>query len=326
MPVTHVNKDTQALTMQIVADFPVPVARLWDAYADPRQIEKFWGPVEYPARFTRHDMYPGGISRYAMYGPGGDVSRGYWEFLNVDAPHSFEVLDGFAREDGEPNRDMPSMRMVFNFLETAEGSRLDMTTYFNSLAEFESLFEMGMEEGTLSAMSQIDGVLADLRAYSADLPVAAEPLGDTKLRVSRLIRGSVEQVWAAHHEPELLKQWQLGPDGWALVECEVATEVGESYRYEWAPTTAEGEAFGFTGEVLESHAPFREVTTEQMIGMDGPPARNELTLIPAAGGTLLTLVIEYPSAEVREMVINTGMTEGMEASYARLEQQVLKAA
>ena len=61
-----------------------------------------------------------------------------------------------------------------------------------------------------------------------------------------------------------------------------------------------------------------------MIGTDGPEARNELTLTPTEGGTLLSLVITYPDAETRDAVLGTGMTEGMEASYARLEDEVLQ--
>jgi uncharacterized protein YndB with AHSA1/START domain len=107
--------------------------------------------------------------------------------------------------------------------------------------------------------------------------------------------------------------------------CDVAVRVGEHYRYEWE--SVEGaQRFGFTGELLESAPPHRGVTTEQMIGMDGPPATNEMTLTPVEDGTLLSIVITYPSAEVRDMVLATGMTGGMEASYARLEEGVLQAA
>ena len=106
--------------------------------------------------------------------------------------------------------------------------------------------------------------------------------------------------------------------------CEVATDVGDTYRYEWAQVDGE-ERFGFTGEVLESSPPHRAVTTEQMIGMDGPGTTNEMTLTPVEGGTLLSILITYPSAEVRDMVLGTGMTDGMETSYARLERDVLSA-
>jgi uncharacterized protein YndB with AHSA1/START domain len=53
--------------------------------------------------------------------------------------------------------------------------------------------------------------------------------------------------------------------------------------------------------------------------MDGPGNRNELTLTPSHGGTLLSLVMTFPSAEVRDTVLDTGMVDGMETSYARLE-------
>lgn len=105
--------------------------------------------------------------------------------------------------------------------------------------------------------------------------------------------------------------------------CEVATAVGEGYRYEWEK---DEQRFGFVGELLELTPPRREVTTEQMVGMPGGSTRNELTLTPVAGGTLLSLVVTYPSLEVRDIVLATGMTDGMETSYQRLESEVLEAA
>jgi len=96
MPVVEIHKDPEALTMRVVAQFAAPVARVWAAYADPRQLERFWGPPEWPATFMRHDFVVGGRSEYHMTGPNGDRSSGFFEFLAVDPPHSFEVLDGSA--------------------------------------------------------------------------------------------------------------------------------------------------------------------------------------------------------------------------------------
>jgi uncharacterized protein YndB with AHSA1/START domain len=253
-----------------------------------------------------------------MTGPEGDQPHGYWEFLKVNAPESFEVLDGFATADGEPDREQPTMRMNFHFEETDTGSRLLTTTYFNSAEELEKLVAMGMMEGTKAAMGQIDAVVADLRSFSADLPVLAQKLSDTQVRISRVIRGSAEDVWRAHHEPDLLRKWELGPDGWVMTTCEVASTVGDTYTTAWEDANGE-QGFGFTGELLESVAPFREVTTEKMIG-------TELTLTPVEGGTLLNLLITYPDAETRDQILATGMTSGMEDSYARLESEVLAAA
>lgn len=316
MPVTSVKRDLDALTLTIVADFAAPRQRVWEAYTDPRQIERFWGPPSYPATFTRHDAVVGGRSRYTMTGPDGDTHGGYWEWVAVDAPTSFEVVDGFSTDDGTPNADLPTMRAVFAFTATADGTRLTTITTFPSLAQLEQLLAMGMEDGTREAMAQIDDVLA---SHAAGRAAEAQILSDTQVRISRVIRGTVEQVWRAHNDADLMTQWLLGPDGWTMPVCEIATTVGAAYRYEWEQEGDPATRFGFTGELLESAAPHRSVTTETMIGLDGPSTRNELTLTPVQDGTLLTLVITYPNAGTRDTILATGMTDGMETSYARLE-------
>lgn len=319
MPITTIDVDHDALTLTIVAEFAAPKQRLWDAYADPRLIEQFWGPETYPARFLRHDMYPGGQSRYVMTGPDGDTSAGYWEFLAVDAPDSFEVLDGFCGPDGEPNRDMPSMRMQFRFEDAGEGSRAVMTTHFASLEELEQLVAMGMVEGTRSAMSQIDAVLADLSSFAADRPTLVQEISGTTVRISRVVRGSVSDVWRAHHDADLLRRWQLGPDGWEMTEVTPPADAGSSFAYRWAPLPGtEGEPFGIVGEVRESDPEHRIVHTERMEGFPGETV-NEVTFTPVPEGTLLTYVITYGSQEERDAILATGMVDGMEASYARLD-------
>lgn len=325
MPVTDVATDTAALTLTVVADFTVPVRRLWDAYLDPRQIERFWGPPGFPATFTRHDATPSGLTHYFMTGPEGEQYGGYWRWVSVDAPRSFEVRDGFAGDDGSPNDDLPTSRIVFDFAETALGSRLTVTTHFDSLEDLEKLQGMGMDEGLRLAMGQIDAVVADLASFTAALPAALQRIGDDRARVSRVIRGDVEAVWRAHHDAELLQRWLLGPDGWTMPVCEPAERVGERYRYIWQDAEG-GQRFGFTGEVLAADPPHRSVTTEAMLTDDDPEAasspstRNELTLTPVEGGTLLTLLIVYPNEELREQILGTGMVDGMEASYARLDE------
>lgn len=324
MPLISFTKDPANLSMTVVAEFGATVERVWDAYADPRQLEKFWGPVEWPATFTRHDFAVGGRSDYYMTGPDGEKRGGSWTFTAVDPYRSFSAIDGFATDDGQVNDELPIMGMTFTFEAIAAGTRVTTVTTFASVEAIEEVLAMGMEEGMTSAMSQIDGVLADLATFAATLPVAAQILSDTQVRVSRVIRGTVDQVWRAHHEPELMKKWLLGPDGWTMPVCEIAANVGETYRYFWEPE-GEGEGFGFDGELLESNPPYRAVTTEHMTGTDYQSTVNELTLTPTTGGTLLSLVITYPNAEVRDIVLVTGMTSGMETSYVRLEEELVGA-
>jgi len=322
MTLTSVSNDPAAPTVTAVAEFDVPVRRLWNAYSDPRQLEKFWGPPTYPAKFTRHDWFPGGRSDYTMTGPGGDESRGYWEYLAIDPERSFEVRDGFSNPDGSAKTTMPSMRMVFTFAETDDGSKVSIVTHVPSAGELDSLLQMGMDEGMRQAMCQMDAVLADSTSFAAGNPCMAQVLNDTQVRISRVIAGSVDQVWRAHHVPALMKTWLLGPEGWSMPVCEVANNVGDTFRNAWQHVDSDGQ-FGFTGELLESQPPHRELTSETMLGVDGPGTTNEMTLIPVDGGTLLTLVLTYPDFEMRNNALSPEMLAGMEASYSRLESDVL---
>lgn len=321
MPIVDITSDAEDLTLTITGEYDVPVERLWQAWADPRQIERFWGPPTWPATFTRHDMVEGGRSQYFMTGPDGTRSAGYWIFESVDPERSFTIVDGFADEDGTPNDGLPGTTTEFRFEPTDAGSRYVAVTRFNDLTSMEQLVEMGMIEGSRQAMGQIDDVLADLASFAAGRATEPQILDDTRVRVSRVIRGSADQVWRAHHEPELLQRWLLGPDGWTMPVCDVATEVGERYRYEWESEDG-ADRFGFEGELLESTPPRRSVTTEQMIGTDGPSTLNEMTLTPADGGTLLAIVITYPTMELRDQILGMGMVDGMEVSYARLEELI----
>jgi uncharacterized protein YndB with AHSA1/START domain len=326
MPITSLTSDPVALTLTAVGDYPVPVERLWEAWTDPRQLERFWGPPEWPATFIEHDPRVGGRSRYFMCGPDGTMARGYWRFLSVEPGRGFEVMDGFADEAGEPNPAMPEVHMQLRLEPTAEGSRFVIRSTFASVEAMEQVVAMGMTEGLRAALGQLDPLLADLPAWSATVPTALEVVDDTHVRVVREVRGTLPQVWRCFHEAALVQRWMLGPPGWTMPVCQVAAEVGSSYRYEWVSDDG-AQRFGFEGELLEQEAPRRAVTTERMLGTDGPSTVNALVLRPRPGGrTQIELSITYPSAALRDMILGTGMVDGMEASYARMEAEVLAAA
>ncbi|MCK2025996.1 SRPBCC domain-containing protein [Microbacterium sp. SSW1-47] len=323
MPATDVTTDADDLTMTVTADFPAPIERVWNAYSDPRQLERFWGPPGWPATFTAWDHTVGGRAVYTMNGPRGEKSTGVWEFLAIEEPHRFEVLDSFADEHGKPLDGFPAQRMSFTFDSTPEGTRMVTTSHFDSVDALEQVVEMGQVEGIKMAMGQLDAVLQDLRDYAQGKGTRVELLDDTHVRITRLVEGPRELVWRAHFEPDLIRQWMLGPDGWEMTECIAATEVGQSYRNSWAPVgDTEGEPFGFEGEALLIDAPRRAVTTERMQGMPTETV-NDLSLYEEDGATLVTVLIEYPDKETRDMILATGMADGMEASFARLERELL---
>lgn len=159
MPVRSVTKDLNALTLTVAADYAVPLDRVWDAWANPRLLEQFWGPPTWPATFTIHEFRVGGRAAYHMTGPDGARSSGWWRFLRIDPPRSFDIEDGFADDENQPNAGLPTTRMQVS-LEIGEGvTRMTMVSTFASREALEQLLAMGMEEGLAAALGQLDGIL-----------------------------------------------------------------------------------------------------------------------------------------------------------------------
>jgi len=107
MTVTNVQKDTDKLTLDLTAEFDATPERVWQLWADPRQLERWWGPPTYPATFTKHDLAPGSRVEYYMTGPEGDTPHGYWDIVESEPPRYLNIRDGFANEDGTNNDEMP---------------------------------------------------------------------------------------------------------------------------------------------------------------------------------------------------------------------------
>jgi uncharacterized protein YndB with AHSA1/START domain len=324
MPVTSVTTDPAALTMTVVGEFPVSVERLWAAFADPRQLERFWGPPGYPATFDTYDPRPGGSSHYWMTSPEGQRFHGRWDFVEVEPPHRMVVNEAFADENGEVDPSAPTGTMTLIFESTETGSRFTAVSASPTAEALEQVLAMGQAEGMRQALSQLDLVLADLREYAQGKGTQTEVLDDTHVRITRVFEAPRHLLWRAHTEPELMKRWLLGPDGWEMTVCENDLVVGGSYRNAWAPVgDTAGEPFGFEGENLVIDPERRMVTTERMTGAPFPANTNDLTFDEVDGVTLMTLLITYPDMAQRDMILATGMTEGMEASYQRLEREIL---
>jgi uncharacterized protein YndB with AHSA1/START domain len=161
MPVTDITKDVERRTLVITAEFAAPVERVWALYADPRQLEKVWGPPEYPATFVDHDLRPGGRTTYYMTSPEGEKFAGYWDIDTVDEPGAFSFRDGFAHDDLTPNPDLPVSRNDYTFSATDSGTRAVYTSTFATAEDLQKVLDMGVEEGATSAINQIDGYLAN---------------------------------------------------------------------------------------------------------------------------------------------------------------------
>ena len=145
--------------------------------------------------------------------------------------------------------------------------------------------------------------------------------GDTHVVVTRRFAAPPKTVYRAHTEPQLLQKWLLGPDGWTMPVCINEARPGGRIRCEWSD--GKGGDFYLTGEYIAVEPYSRTVHVERMHLPDPTPDNHVETRFEADGaGTLMTMRMTLPDRETREAMLATGMDQGMEASYARMEEML----
>jgi len=160
MPVTDVQHDKDNLTLTIVADFAAPVERIWEVYADARQLERVFGPPTYPATFVDHTLAPGSRTTYFMTSPEGEKFAGIWDIETVEEPTAFTFEDAFADQDFNVKPDLPVSKNSYAFAAHGEGTRATYVSTYASADDLQRVLDMGVVEGATSAINQIDDLVA----------------------------------------------------------------------------------------------------------------------------------------------------------------------
>ena len=158
------------------------------------------------------------------------------------------------------------------------------------------------------------------------MPKPAEVVlpSDREVRVTRQFNAPRQLVWDAHTKPELVRKWQ-GYEGWDMPVCDMDVRVGGKYRWQWK-NRENGTQFGFLGTFIEVDAPSK-LAHEQFFDPGdfgsampvGDPCVVSLELSEHNGVTTLICNLAFASKQARDDAISTGMTDGMEHSYSRLD-------
>jgi uncharacterized protein YndB with AHSA1/START domain len=161
MTVVRVDKDLHSLSLLLVADFDAPIERVWQLWADPRLLERWWGPPTHPATMEKHDLTAGGEVAYFMTGPDGERTHGWWRVTSVDPPSSLEFVDGFAHPDGTPNAQTPPTSVQMRLTERDGATRMELRFVFDSAEHMERLERWGAFAVFPQSVGQMDAVLDD---------------------------------------------------------------------------------------------------------------------------------------------------------------------
>jgi uncharacterized protein YndB with AHSA1/START domain len=149
-------------------------------------------------------------------------------------------------------------------------------------------------------------------------PVKLVTDGQTRIVITRRLAAPPPLVFRAHTEPALIRRWMLGPDGWTMPHCHSDPRPGGTFRFDWS--NGQGHSFYATGEYLDLTPSSRIVHVERMFLPDPTPDSHvETRFDPDGTGTHLTMTMTLPNAEARAAVLASGMEDGLEDSYARLD-------
>jgi uncharacterized protein YndB with AHSA1/START domain len=144
---------------------------------------------------------------------------------------------------------------------------------------------------------------------------------DREIRMTRLFDAPRDLVFEAMSRPEHISQWwgRLG-DGYSVPVCEVDLRPGGAWRF--VNRTPDGQQVAFRGVYRDIAPPDRVVFTEIFEMFPDVVSVVTAELSEEGGKTRLTATVRYPSLQVRDMVIASGMARGAGISYDRLEDLV----
>ena len=165
MPVVHVEKSQEQKKLVLTSEWSASIANVWQLWANPRLLERWWGPPGFPTTFGDYELTTGGTITYLMVSPdGADRFNGRWKIVEVDAPSRLVVADADLDADGVPADGNGLTHIEVDIEPAGDKTRMTVTARFDSIAGMEQELAMNFEEGMMACMSQIDALLAEVLA------------------------------------------------------------------------------------------------------------------------------------------------------------------
>jgi uncharacterized protein YndB with AHSA1/START domain len=131
-----------------------PRALVFDAWTNPRDVAKWWGPNGFTTTIQEMDVRTGGIWRFIMHGPDGVDYKNRIVFIEVAKPDRLVYVHG----DDEPG-DPGQFHVTVTFTQIGDKTRLSMRMLFSSAEECRKWKEFGAVEGGEQTLARLAGYL-----------------------------------------------------------------------------------------------------------------------------------------------------------------------
>ena len=154
------SKDAANKKISVVREFDAPLEQVWKAWTEPELLDQWWAPKPWKANTKSMDFREGGLWFYYMQGPDGERHYCKVNYKTILPKKSFTSVDSFCDENGNLNKDLPSMHWKNVFSTSGPGTKVEVEITFSTEADLEKIIAMGFKEGFAAALGNLDELLS----------------------------------------------------------------------------------------------------------------------------------------------------------------------
>jgi uncharacterized protein YndB with AHSA1/START domain len=154
--------DKEKNTLTIRREFLAERSLVWACYTKSELLNQWFAPKPFSTKTKSMDFREGGHWHYAMVEPNGTEYWGWTEYVKIQPIDFYTSLDAFSNADGEINQDLPRAEWLVTFTDKAENTLVETIVTYGSLADLETVIQMGMKDGMIATFEKLDELLLAL--------------------------------------------------------------------------------------------------------------------------------------------------------------------
>lgn len=306
--------------IQIIRVYDAPVKLVWDAWTDPKQVAKWWGPRGFKITTHSKDLKPGGHWAYTMHGPDGV------NYENKTIYHEVEKHAKLVYDHGGNDDRPPLFRVTVLFSEENKKTTMVMTMAVESAEKAEEMKKFIKQASGNSTWDRLAEYLEK------------ESSGKENFVINRTFEAPIATMFELWTNPKHVEKW-MPPTGMEMQYSKADIRPGGSSSYSM---TGHGITMYGKADYLEIQKPNRIVYTQQFCDEKGNISRHPLA--PTWPETMLTTVLLTEEGPNQTRVTVTweiqghatqaeidaftkergGMTQGWSGSFDKLEAHLSK--
>jgi uncharacterized protein YndB with AHSA1/START domain len=156
----QVDKEKNSITVK--REFAANRQLVWDCYTKSELLNQWFAPKPFTTKTKSMDFSEGGHWVYAMVDPEGTEYWGRTDYTKIQPIDFYHSLDAFCDADGNINPDMPRAEWEVTFTDFNSNAVVETIVTYKSLADLETVIQMGMEEGLKLTLEKLDDLLLEL--------------------------------------------------------------------------------------------------------------------------------------------------------------------